>query len=46
MNQFLLNLVQLSGCGLVVAAIWMVYEPAALVTAGAGLIAWAEGRRQ
>lgn len=37
------NGLQLGGVACVVAGVWMVFPPAALVAAGAGLILWERG---
>lgn len=34
---------QLTGVALVLVGIWQVYPPAAIITAGAALVAWVEG---
>jgi hypothetical protein len=39
------GLVELSGMGAIVAGVWMIYEPAALVIAGIGAILWAQGNK-
>lgn len=39
------GLVELGGMGAIVAGVWMIYEPAALVIAGIGAILWAQGKQ-
>ena len=34
---------ELAGLGTMTAGVWMVYEPAAVILAGAGIILWAQG---
>ena len=38
------DVTELAGLGLVVAGVGQIYEPAAIILAGIGCIAWAQGR--
>ena len=36
---------EIGGLAAIVAGVWMVYEPAALIAAGLGTVLWAQGQR-
>ena len=36
-------LAELAGLAIMTAGVWMVFEPAAVILAGAGIILWAQG---
>jgi hypothetical protein len=37
------GLIEVGGMGAIVAGVWMIFEPAAVIIAGSGAILWAQG---
>lgn len=38
------DVVQVGGLAAVVAGVWLIYEPAALIAGGLGVVLWGQGR--